>query len=260
MHWKGPFCIVEKMGDLDYRIDVRARGKIKLFHVNMLKLYVEREPTNMCISAPEHKVSFVATVSVIDLENEDTDEVDNYESELIETPPAVDNETLRDVHINEALNANEIVKVQCLLDQFSYVLTDIPGRTNVLQHDIKLTSDDPVRFKPYPIPNAMLETVNKEVDKMIDIDITERSDSPHSSPFVIVKKKDQNNRFCIDFRGLKSITIFDAETIGNREEMFSKLSGYQFISKIDLTKGYWQIGLVDATKPKTAFQTPRGLF
>ncbi|CAG2198487.1 unnamed protein product [Mytilus edulis] len=192
--------------------------------------------------------------------NEDTDDVDNYESELIETPVAVAKDTLRDVHINEALKANETVKVQCLLDKFSHVLTDIPGRTNVLQHDIKLTSDDPVRFKPYPIPYAMLDTVNKEVDKMIEMDIIERSDSPYSSPFVIVKKKDQSNRFCIDFRGLNSITIFDAETMGNIEEMFSKLSGYQFISKIDLTKGYWQISLVDAAKPKTAFQTPRGLF
>ncbi|CAG2195480.1 unnamed protein product [Mytilus edulis] len=201
-----------------------------------------------------------ASLSVIDLENEDTDDVDNYESELIETPVAVAKETLRDVHINEALKANETVKVQCLLDKFSHVLTDIPGRTNVLQHDIKLTSDDPVRFKPYPIPYAMLDTVNKEVDKMIEMDIIERSDSPYSSPFVIVKKKDQSNRFCIDFRGLNSITIFDAETMGNIEEMFSKLSGYQFISKIDLTKGYWQISLVDAAKPKTAFQTPRGLF
>ncbi|VDH94045.1 Hypothetical predicted protein [Mytilus galloprovincialis] len=138
---------------------------------------------------------------------------DNYESELIETPVAVAKETLRDVHINEALKANETVKVQCLLDKFSHVLTDIPGRTNVLQHDIKLTSDDPVRFKPYPIPYAMLDTVNKEVDKMIEMDIIERSDSPYSSPFVIVKKKDQSNRFCIDFRGLNSITIFDAETM-----------------------------------------------
>ena len=258
MHWKGPFSIVEKISDLDYRIDMR--GKLKMFHVNMLKLYVEREQTNVCVSAPDHKVGFVATVSVIDLENEDTDDVDNYESELIETPVAVAKETLRDVHINEALKANETVKVQCLLDKFSHVLTDIPGRTNVLQHDIKLTSDDPVRFKPYPIPYAMLDTVNKEVDKMIEMDIIERSDSPYSSPFVIVKKKDQSNRFCIDFRGLNSITIFDAETMGNIEEMFSKLSGYQFISKIDLTKGYWQISLVDAAKPKTAFQTPRGLF
>ncbi|CAC5368798.1 unnamed protein product [Mytilus coruscus] len=184
MHWKGPFSIVEKMGDLDYKIDMR--GRIQMFHVNMLKLYVEREPTNLFISSPEHKVSFVATVSVINLENEDTDGVD------------IANETLRDVHINEALEPKEIVKVQC----------------QIFQHDIKLTSDGPVRFEPYPIPYAMLETANKEVNKMIEIDIIERSGNPYLSLFVIVKKKDLSNRFCIDFRGLNSITIFDAETMG----------------------------------------------
>ncbi|CAC5382679.1 unnamed protein product [Mytilus coruscus] len=139
---KGPLSIVEKMSDLNNRIDMK--GKIKMFYVNMLKLYVEREPTYMCISSPEHKVSFVATVSVIDHENEDSDGVDEYKSELIETPAAIVNETLRDVHINEALKANEIVKVQCLLNQFSHILSAFPGRTNVLQHDIKLNSDDPV--------------------------------------------------------------------------------------------------------------------
>ncbi|VDI60744.1 Hypothetical predicted protein [Mytilus galloprovincialis] len=157
IHWKGPFSIVEKISDLDYRIDMR-----------------------------------------------------------------VAKEKLRAVHINEALKANETIKVQSLLDKFPHVFTDIPGKRNVLQHDIKLPTDDPVRFKPYPIPYAMLVTVNKEVDKMIEMDIIERSDSPYSSLFVIVKKKDQSNRFCIEFRVLNSITIFDAETMGNIEEMFSK--------------------------------------
>ena len=41
MHWKGPFEVVERVGDLDYRIKVK--GKVKLFHINMLKLYVERK-------------------------------------------------------------------------------------------------------------------------------------------------------------------------------------------------------------------------
>ena len=38
------------------------------------------------------------------------------------------------------------------------------------------------------------------------------------------------------------------------------MSGYQFWSKIDLRKGYWQIPLSMETKHMTAFQTTRGLF
>lgn len=41
MQWKGPFTIVEKIGKIDYKIDMD--GKLKAFHANMLKLYVKRD-------------------------------------------------------------------------------------------------------------------------------------------------------------------------------------------------------------------------
>ena len=77
---------------------------------------------------------------------------------------------------------------------------------------------------------------------------------------IIVKKKDNTNRFCIDFRVLNKITVFDAEPMPSMEQIFAKLAGYRFISKLDLSKGYWQIALSDRSKPYTAFQTPLGLF
>ena len=44
------------------------------------------------------------------------------------------------------------------------------------------------------------------------------------------------------------------------EVIFVKLANCKYLSKIDLTKGYWQLPLTDNTKPFTAFQTPIGLF
>ena len=67
-------------------------------------------------------------------------------------------------------------------------------------------------------------------------------------------------RFCIDFRKLNRITIFDAEPIPNPEEIFACLTTARFFSKLDLSKGYWQIPLAEEDKEKTAFQTPDGLF
>lgn len=40
MQWEGSFRIMEKVGKVDYKIDMEE--KIKTFHANMLKLYVER--------------------------------------------------------------------------------------------------------------------------------------------------------------------------------------------------------------------------
>jgi hypothetical protein len=42
--------------------------------------------------------------------------------------------------------------------------------------------------------------------------------------------------------------------------MFSKLAGQIFFSRLDLSKGYWQVPLTPESKyKKTPFQTPLGL-
>ena len=42
LRWEGPYSIEKKVGLTDYRIKVGTR--LRLFHVNMLKKYTEREP------------------------------------------------------------------------------------------------------------------------------------------------------------------------------------------------------------------------
>ena len=38
-----------------------------------------------------------------------------------------------------------------------------------------------------------------------------------------------------------------------------KIAGHKYISKLDLTKGYWQLSLTKNAKQYTAFHTPLGL-
>lgn len=60
---------------------------------------------------------------------------------------------------------------------------------------------------------------------MLEAGVTEPSDSPYSSPFVIVKKKDGTNRFYINFKSIKKIVVFDTEAIPNADDIFAKLAG-----------------------------------
>lgn len=147
-----------------------------------------------------------------------------------------------------------------MLDEFSDVLSDLPGLTTLGVHQIKLTSEKPIRSKPYPLSFTSRDTVCEEVRKMLEAGVIEPSDSPYSSPIVIVKKKDGTNGCCIDFRAINKIIVFDAETIPNADDIFVKLTGCKFVSKFDLSKAYWQLPLDDSSKQITAFQTPLGLF
>ena len=52
------------------------------------------------------------------------------------------------------------------MNEFPDEFTDKPGLTDLLEHEIKTTTDTPIRLKPYPLPFAMTDVVSDEIDKM----------------------------------------------------------------------------------------------
>ena len=60
---------------------------------------------------------------------------------------------------------------------------------------------------------------------MIHMGLIRESSSPYVSPVVVVKKKDNTNRVCINYRKLKKITVFDAKPMPTAEHLFQKLTG-----------------------------------
>ena len=87
------------------------------------------------------------------------------------------------------------------------------------------------------------DKVKKEIDDMLKSGIVEPSDSPYAAPIVLIKKKDQSLRICLDFRDLNKQTIFDPVLMPRMDEVLNKVSKARYISKLDLTKGYWQVPL-----------------
>ena len=82
--------------------------------------------------------------------------------------------------------------------------------------------------------------------------------APYGATIVAVQKKDNSIRLCIDYRGLNEKTIFDPQPMPKLDDIFNKLGNARFISKIDCTKGFWQIPLEESTKEKSGFVTPFG--
>jgi len=109
------------------------------------------------------------------------------------------------------------------------------------RYSITLTTDEPVHSKPYPLPHAMQETIDKELENILQMGIIEPSTSPYASPIVVVRKPDGSNRICVDYRKLNKITVFDPELMPQPEQIFLKLEKDRYFSTFDVTKGYWQI-------------------
>ncbi|GFR95393.1 reverse transcriptase [Elysia marginata] len=140
---------------------------------------------------------------------------------VLKTLPT-DNEKSK-VTINPPLDDGKVKQVHKILTKFSDTLTSLPGHTHTVQHKIRLTTDEPVRVKPYQLPFASQNFVKDEIKKLLDLGVVEPSVSPFCSPIVLVKKKDGSLRLCIDFRKLKSVTVLDATDIPLPEDLFAEL-------------------------------------
>ena len=169
-------------------------------------------------------------------------------------------EALLDIYSRVGIPEDQRRLLKDLVRRYPDVFTDMPGETDVIQHQIRLTDDTPIRCKPYPLPYAMREELRNEVDTMLEMGVVRPSTSPYASPIVMVKKKDGSNRVCVDFRKLNKITEVDPEPMTTAEDLFRRLSGKKYLSKIDLTKGYWQIPVAPEDVHKTAFVTPDGQY
>ena len=162
-------------------------------------------------------------------------------------------ETFRMVHVASQLSSKQKDEVQQILEEFSEIFSDIPGWVKDTQHAISLNTNIPIKVKPYPIPFTKIETAEKEVSKMLEMDIIEPSNSPYSAPLLLIKKSDGSFRPCIDFRQLNKATKFDSEPIPNREDIYVKLNSKKYFTKIDCCKGYWQILMSDEDREKNSF-------
>ena len=78
----------------------------------------------------------------------------------------------------------------------------------------------------------------------------EKSQSDWALPVVIVRKEDNSNSFCIDYRKLNRIALKDSYPMPLIEENLECLKGRKFFTSLDLISGYWQI-IIDPAARKT---------
>ncbi|KAL5007617.1 hypothetical protein ScPMuIL_016423, partial [Solemya velum] len=254
--WKGPYEVVERVSPVDYRI--RLSNKEHVYHINMLKRWFDREdPDEKSVDiAKDDVISCLHVISALASGESAVDEEPNE----IPSLSMSGKETVDDVTICSDLTREQVGELESLLSEFSDVLSDVPKQTSLITHSVKTTTDIPIHRKPYPIPYALQDKVKKELQQMKELGIIEDSDSPYSAPMVLVKRPEASLRICIDFRELNRVTVFDPRPMPRMDDVLNRLGKAKYLSKIDLTKGYWQVPLDEDAKQKSSFVTPFGQY
>ncbi|GFV25348.1 retrovirus-related Pol polyprotein from transposon 297 [Trichonephila clavipes] len=136
VQWKGPGKIEKKISETNYVVSFNNNTESnQVFHVNMSKPYYKRaEFINMINSRAK----------------EDLNDVEENFPCIDSNPNIFDfDEITKHSQLGNRLNVQQIEKLKEILCRYSKLFCNEPGKTHLVEHDIELINDVPIRTKPY---------------------------------------------------------------------------------------------------------------
>ncbi|KAJ8353232.1 hypothetical protein SKAU_G00207990 [Synaphobranchus kaupii] len=176
--FSGPYMVVRKVGACNYVISTpERRQKTRLCHINLLKLYVERDTANPvgCIvvvpSDREREEGFLAPEPV---------------GARLDNSRACEQLQEQLKHLLKA----QAQDVMALVAAHPSLFRDRPGLTSLVEHDVDTGGVMPMKQHPYRLPPFKKEKVREEVEYMLEIGAIEPGSGEWSSPVVLIPKSD----------------------------------------------------------------------
>jgi hypothetical protein len=114
---------------------------------------------------------------------------------------------------------------------------------------------EPLYSPLYNLSESELGVLRQYLEENLANRRIQHSNSLASAPVLFVLKKDGGLRLCIDYRGLKSITIKDRCPLLLITETLDRLHGAHYYTTLDLKDAYYRIRLRQGDEWKTAFRT-----
>ncbi|XP_078157488.1 uncharacterized protein LOC144553264 [Carex rostrata] len=150
-----------------------------------------------------------------------------------------------------------------VLEEFSELFSEphaLPPKRDI-DHRIPLKPDSkPINLRPYRFSHYQKLEIDKIIEELLKNSFIQPSCSPYSSPILLVKKKDNSWRMCVDYRKLNENTIKNKYPIPIIDDLLDELKHASIFTKLDLRSGYHQIRMNEGDIYKTAFHTHEGLY
>lgn len=83
---------------------------------------------------------------------------------------------------------------------------------------------------------------------MLEADVIEKCESYWATPVILVPKKDNTVRICVNYRRLNAITKTDPYPMPRIDELIHLAKRTLFMLTLDLRSGYWQVSVKPADR------------
>ena len=153
--------------------------------------------------------------------------------------------------------------LESLLSEYSDVFSAPDGLIKNFKAKVVLKEDAVPRFlKARPVPFALREKVNQELDKMVSLGVfTKVETSEWASPIVVVPRSDGRIRITGDFKNTVNSQLHVTQyPLARAEDLFSNVSGGDKFSKLDGPDAFHQLALDESSKKCMVVNTHRGLY
>jgi hypothetical protein len=156
------------------------------------------------------------------------------------------------------------LEIRALMSQYEPIFGPIPlGRPpdRGFEHTIELEAGEtPMITTPYRHPKRFKDEIEMTIKELIVMGYIKPKTSPFASSVVLVLKKDDKLRMCIDYQSLNKKTIKNRYPIPCIDELMDELHGEVFCTKMYLRSGYHQINIREQDIEKTTFRCHFGNF
>lgn len=130
-----------------------------------------------------------------------------------------------------------------------------------IEHQIVLKPDSiPKHRFPYRTSHHHKDEIEWIVQELLESGFIQHSKSPFASPAILVKRKDNTWRMCVDYRYFNTLTVKHDCPIPIIDELLEELHEARYFSKIDLRSGYFEILMKPNDRYYTTFSTHHGHF
>lgn len=160
------------------------------------------------------------------------------------------------------VSMNQNKELSKLLDRYKELFTPGLGRFRGGAARLQVREGAaPVFCRARPVPYALRERVEAELDAMLRDGVIEPVDSADwATPLVPVRKADGGLRICADYKvTLNPVLKIDRYPLPRIDDLLVKLNGAKLFTKIDLSQAYNQV-LLDDPENLTVINTHKGLF
>ncbi|KXZ75901.1 hypothetical protein TcasGA2_TC031880 [Tribolium castaneum] len=177
-----------------------------------------------------------------------------------EAPSGIPRQILKPEEIEHGFSATHKHALVELLGEFASVFDEKarPTTTPSTCHRIRFKAPQSFRILPYRYSDHKKAVIYDQLELMLRDGIIEPSTSEFSSPIVVVKKKDRQPRFFVDYCKLNAQTVDKASALPRIDKTLRDLGQAKVFSTLNLRPGYRQIPIADESRRYTAFTTPDG--